>query len=71
MPGDWTAIERHQVERLERLFERDPDRLASLGVEVAGLYFDWSKTHLDSGLIDAFIALAQAQDFTGKREALL
>ncbi len=32
---------------LEELFKAEPDRLSRLSFEVAGLYFDWSKTHLD------------------------
>src|SRR5439155_25120365 len=32
--------------------------------------FDFAKTHLDDALIDAFLALAKARDFTGAREAL-
>ncbi len=44
----WKPIERHELKRLEELFAQDPDRLARLSREVAGLYFDWSKTHLDA-----------------------
>ena len=36
-----------------------------------GVLFDWSKTHLDSVLLDNFEALAEAHDFTGRRDALL
>ena len=36
-----------------------------------GILFDWSKTHLDSALLDAFEDLAKACDFAGRRAALL
>ena len=35
-----------------QLFAAEPDRLSRLSFEVAGIYFDWSKTHLDQRLID-------------------
>ncbi|MFX8164821.1 glucose-6-phosphate isomerase, partial [Acinetobacter baumannii] len=56
--------------RLEALFAADPDRVARFSVDVAGLYFDFSKTHLTTEAIAAFDALARAQDLAGKREAL-
>jgi glucose-6-phosphate isomerase len=71
MPADpWTAIEQHEVQPLERLFEGDPDRLPQLSLEVGGLYFDWSKTHLDAGLIEHFAALAEDRGFAAARDAL-
>ena len=39
---------------LKSLFASDPERLERLGIEAAGIYFDWSKTHLDEKLIDQF-----------------
>ena len=35
--------------RLDELFDAEPDRLSRLSLEVGGIYFDWSKTHLDAG----------------------
>ena len=70
MPADWTAIEALPSPRLETLFAEDADRLAKLTVDVAGLHFDWSKTHLTAEAIAAFEALAKARDLNGKREAL-
>ena len=66
----WQAIEKAEPSHLTDLFDADPDRLERLTVEEAGLYFDYSKTHLDAGLIDAFVDLAEAQDLAGKRDAL-
>ncbi|MEJ7776326.1 MAG: glucose-6-phosphate isomerase [Sphingomicrobium sp.] len=68
--GDWKAIEDHELRPLVSLFEAEPDRLSRLAHEVAGLYFDWSKTHLDSGLVNAFVALADEVKLESARDAL-
>ncbi len=68
--GPWAAIDGHQLARLDELFVSEPDRLSRLSMEVGGLYFDWSKTHLDAELIGDFERLAEAQGFAAKREAL-
>lgn len=67
---DWSAIESLPRTPLKDLFADDPNRLASLTSDVAGIHFDFSKTHLDSAALDAFAALAKATDLTGKRDAL-
>jgi glucose-6-phosphate isomerase len=66
----WAAIEQHDLLSLGDLFQADPDRLSRLALDVAGIHFDWSKTHLDAQLIDAFAALAEARDLAGAREDL-
>ncbi|HET7816552.1 MAG TPA: glucose-6-phosphate isomerase [Sphingomicrobium sp.] len=66
----WEAIDGHGVRRLDELFAIDPDRVARLGLEVAGITFDWSKTHLDRDLAGMFAALAEAAGLTERREAL-
>ena len=58
------------VRTLAGLFAAEPDRLSRLSFEVAGLYFDWSKTHLDQAVIDRFIGRAGAMGFTAARDAL-
>jgi glucose-6-phosphate isomerase len=70
MPADWTAIEALPAQKLTDLFAADSARLAAFSVDVAGLHFDWSKTHLTKEAVAAFEALAKAQDLAGKREAL-
>ena len=71
MAGDpWQPILDHQPRRLDVLFHEEPDRLSALTLDVAGLYFDWSKTHLDRALLAQFVALAGASDFGGRRDAL-
>lgn len=66
----WKSIEQAGRPSLAELFAGDPDRLETFTLEAAGLYFDWSKTHLDAGLLAAFERLAEAQDLAGKRRAL-
>ena len=47
------------MQRLDALFAAEPDRLSRLSFDAAGIYFDWSKTHLDQALIDAFVGCAR------------
>ncbi|HET7708064.1 MAG TPA: glucose-6-phosphate isomerase [Sphingomicrobium sp.] len=71
MAGDpWQPIIEHPERRLDALFRDQPDRLSALTLDVAGLYFDWSKTHLDRDLMAHFVALAEARDVAGRRDAL-
>ncbi len=65
----WAAINDHGRSLVD-LFGADADRLARFSAEMAGLYFDFSKTHLTAELVAAFAALADASEFSGKREAL-
>ena len=58
------------MKTLDELFVAEPDRLSRLTFEVAGLYFDWSKTHLDEPILDAFLARAEQMGFAAAREAL-
>ncbi|NUT01635.1 MAG: glucose-6-phosphate isomerase [Sphingomonas sp.] len=67
---DWDAVDAHEVKPLETLFEGDKARLAALTLELGGLYFDWSKTHLDKGLLDRFMAIAEAAKFAAARDSL-
>jgi len=56
--------------KLDELFKAEPDRLSRLSHEVAGLYFDWSKTHLDQGLITSFVERSEKMGFAKARDAL-
>ncbi|HEX8936645.1 MAG TPA: glucose-6-phosphate isomerase [Sphingomicrobium sp.] len=58
------------IKSLGELFAAEPDRLSRLSFEVASIYFDWSKTHLDQALIGEFLTRAEAMDFRSSREAL-
>ncbi|HZU51452.1 MAG TPA: glucose-6-phosphate isomerase [Sphingomicrobium sp.] len=56
--------------RLDELFAAEPDRLTRLAFETAGIYFDWSKTHLDGALIASFADRARQMGFDAARNAL-
>jgi glucose-6-phosphate isomerase len=58
------------IKRLDELFAAEPDRLSNLTFEVAGLYFDWSKTHLDRFILDEFASRAVQMNFAAARDAL-
>lgn len=66
----FAALNDLEVAPLPALFEADPDRVERLSIEVAGLSFDWSKTHLDGAMLAAFQGMAAAQGLTQRREAL-
>ncbi|HSI18186.1 MAG TPA: glucose-6-phosphate isomerase [Sphingomonas sp.] len=70
MAAEWSAIEALPQERLEALFEADSERLSRFSMDVAGLHFDFSKTHLTGDAVAAFEKLAKAQGLAAKREAL-
>ena len=55
---------------LGELFAAEPDRLSRLSFEAVGIYFDWSKTHLDAGVIADFIKRAETMDFAAARARL-
>src|SRR5215208_1621904 len=63
------AMDQLSIKRLDELFATEPDRLSRLSFEVGGIYFDWSKTHLDAGLLDGFAAVSEAMGFAAAREA--
>ena len=66
----WKTIEQHPLRRLDTLFAAEPDRLSRLAHDVAGIYFDWTKTHLDDQLVAAFSGLAEAHGLAAARDAL-
>ncbi|MEP3224662.1 MAG: glucose-6-phosphate isomerase [Parasphingorhabdus sp.] len=66
----WTAIENHAKLPLSRLFQNNSDRVEQLSFEQSGIYFDFSKTHLDIELIEKFQELANAKDLKGQIDAL-
>ncbi|SEM72275.1 glucose-6-phosphate isomerase [Sphingomonas gellani] len=68
--ADWTTIEALPSPKLLDLFANDPDRLDRFSLDVAGIHFDWSKTHLTPDALSAFEALAKAKDLAGRREAM-
>jgi glucose-6-phosphate isomerase len=66
----WDAIMGGARRTLGDLFTTEPDRLSRFVIEEAGIRFDFSKTHLDAGLLAGFAGLAEASGFAAAREAL-
>src|SRR3954468_20603759 len=62
--------QRQPAKTLGQLFKAEPDRLSRFSFSVAGIYFDWSKTHLDATRVEQFLARSQQMDFDGARDAL-
>jgi glucose-6-phosphate isomerase len=67
---DWSAVRSLEAERLTELFARDSNRVATLSADVAGIHFDWSKTHLTAEMIAAFSKIAADMGLVAKRDAL-
>lgn len=67
---DWSAVRALKTAPLQQLFDADPARVATLSVDVAGIHFDWSKTHLTAEAVQAFAALADSTGLAAKRDAL-
>ncbi|MEZ0495518.1 glucose-6-phosphate isomerase [Sphingomonas sp. IW22] len=67
---DWSKIEAAPRTTLNDLFAADADRLSSLTLDVSGIHFDWSKTHLTPELIAMFETLAGEAGLVAKRDAL-
>ena len=61
---------KHGGKTLKALFEAEPDRLSRLGMDAAGVHFDWSKTHLDQPLLAQFAVRAEQAGFAAARDAL-
>lgn len=70
MAADWSTIESLPQTPLLDLFANDPNRLVTLSLDVAGIHFDWSKTHLTREAVAAFADLAKASGLAAKRDAL-
>src|SRR6185295_2101857 len=66
----WTALEKAPVAPLRDLFAAEPDRLARLVLDEAGIRFDFSKTHLSADLVAGFLALADQAGLAARRDAL-
>jgi glucose-6-phosphate isomerase len=67
---DWTAVRALEAQTLNDLFAGDANRLAALSADVAGIHFDWSKTHLTADAVAAFGKIAEAMGLQAKRDAL-
>ncbi len=67
----WRTIKSLPHIPLTGLFDKDGQRVAKFGLEQAGIYFDFSKTHLDGDVVDAFIKLANDMELSAKVAAFL
>ncbi|WP_294290212.1 glucose-6-phosphate isomerase [uncultured Sphingomonas sp.] len=68
--ADWSKVEALNPPKLTQLFDADAERVARFSVDVGGLHFDFSKTHLDADAIAAFEGLAKSANFAAKCDAL-
>ena len=68
--NNWAAIENIPSKQLVALFDEDAQRVDGMTISQSGLRFDFSKTHLDAGLIAAFSELAVTMDLDGARDRL-
>lgn len=70
----WTAFDQAAsaaaATRIVDQFAADPDRMARMSVEAAGLYLDLSKQSWTREAFDACLDLARASDVEGRRAAL-
>jgi glucose-6-phosphate isomerase len=66
----WAFLAADPQSRLEALFADDIERVGRFSLGSAGLWFDWSKTHLTPTLVDGFKTLAKAQGLSAKRDDL-
>jgi len=67
----WRTIKKLPRISLNQLFEEDRDRARSLALEQAGIYFDFSKTHLNEDAVQTFQRLADDIGLAAKIDALL
>ena len=55
---------------LDSLFDSDSGRLDRFSGEVGGIYFDWSKTHLEAASLDRYARRAGESGFAAARDIL-
>jgi glucose-6-phosphate isomerase len=67
----WRTIRQLPQHSLGQLFEGNGNRLDNLAFEQAGIYFDFSKTHLDPDVVRSFQELADDIGLPAKTDALL
>lgn len=67
---DWAFLESETEVSLENLFGRYAGRVERLSLGVAGIWFDWAKSHLTPSLVSGFGSLAKARQFAARRDDL-
>ncbi len=72
---EWQALAAHAAATRDThilsMFEAEPDRLARMSLDVAGLHFDFAKLRADAKAVELLGALASAADLAGWRAKLL
>lgn len=68
--SDWAFLESVQGPTLSELFSADNDRVDGMSKSVGGIWFDWSKTHIDMHMLANFERLAAARQFANRRDDL-
>jgi glucose-6-phosphate isomerase len=66
----WSKMKNEGQTSLLDLFASAPDRVEALSLSEAGMYFDFSKTHLTPTIIDALVEQAKAIGFVARRDDL-
>jgi glucose-6-phosphate isomerase len=66
----WQDLAAHSTGTLRELFDTDPARGEELVAEGAGLVLDYSKQRVTSQTVDLLVALADAVNLPGRREAM-
>jgi glucose-6-phosphate isomerase len=70
----WQALLRHREAArrfsLRALFAADPERVQRFSCDAAGFHADWSKHLIDDETLRLLVALAEAVDLRGRREAM-
>ncbi len=66
----WNNFDEQGTNTLSTLFANDPNRLDALSINEAGIYFDFSKTHLTPAGVEKLIGFAEKQGLAKSRESL-
>lgn len=74
LPPQFQLLARHASEagkwQLRQLFEADAERFHKFSLEAAGLFFDFSKTHINEQTLALLTALAKARGVESLRDAM-
>lgn len=60
----------HQTRTLTQLFKQQPNRFENFSTHCGGFLLDYSKTSIDSEILDTLLDLAQQQDLEARRDAM-
>lgn len=68
--ANWSALENAETKPLAELFASNSGRVDALTVSQSGMRFDFSKTHLNGGLLDIFSVMTVEAGLDAAKEAL-